>query len=895
VERGLAASATGDAIVFDDLGADPAATETPRRAPGTVSIYLIVILLMVGTVGSFLAANSWRSAVQTEDQRAFDTSATGIADTLNMALQRDADVLATARTLVATNPSIDSNTFGQWFGSLDTVRRYPGSFAFAYIRSVSPAQLPEFIATTNADPPGGLTTAGGFQLNPPGVRSQYCLIRLVTVQIPVGGKVTLVGLERLRDQFASYLDPGTDECSGWQNSLLQASASSDRLIVGSFGEVLSSVQIKDQTTRALVAQIVGNLSPIEMVEPVYAIPANTPLGTRPPPPQLLGWVGGIFDSNDLLAPIASQQSDTSYVLAYRGAHGKSVVVSQVGRAAPGSVTRTYSLSAEGSWSLTLTGPLRGGLSPNQQGLVVLLVGLALTLLFFLLFKALSNSRKVALAMVTEKTGELRHLALHDSLTGLPNRTLIMQRTTEALDRSRRSGQPLAVFFIDLDGFKDINDANGHGVGDFLLRAVAERFGAALRNADSVGRLGGDEFIVLAEGRSAAQPERLAARLLAACVDPIHIGTLPGVALPVAASIGIATGVRDSAEELLRDADIALYQAKANGKGRYVIFEQEMHTAVRSRIELDAELRTATTHHQFFLLYQPIFDLATLEITGVEALVRWQHPTRGMVAPFEFIPTLEESGLIVEVGQYVLDEACRQARRWHDLGFPLRMSVNVSAGQLELERIVTDVRHALSSSGLDPGSLVVEITETGLMHDADGAARRLRELKRLGVYVAIDDFGTGYSSLAYLQQFPADVLKIDGSFIAAMAESAEGTALVHAMVQLGNALGLETLAEGIEHQEQLRLLRIEACGFGQGYLFAVPMSASEVEVLLRTGPVEEPATSGRISAETVVAAEPVAAGDNGAGDNGAGGATGNGAGTGAGAAEGTAAPGGSIRG
>ena len=579
-------------------------------------------------------------------------------------------------------------------------------------------------------------------------------------------------------------------------------------------------------------------------------------------------MGGIFDSADLLAPIAGTQHDMSYVLSNRLPNRHLQVLAQYGSPKPGYVTRTYTLNAEGHWVLTLTGPLRGGPSPNEQGAIVLLVGLAMTALLVLLIRALATSRTVALALVEEKTGELRHLALHDPLTGLPNRTLLLERTTKALERSRATGDPMAVFFIDLDGFKDINDANGHGVGDELLRSLADRFTATVRTDDTVGRLGGDEFIVLAEGRSAARPELLAQRLLGACTDPIRIGSQPEMALPVAASIGIATGTRGSAEDLLRDADIALYRAKAEGKGRFVVFEPAMRAAVRRRIDLETELREALDGRQYFLVYQPLIDLRSLEVIGVEALIRWQHPSRGVVLPGEFVPALEQSGLIVDAGRFVLGEACRQGRAWRDRGLRVRMSVNVSALQLESDRVVEDVEVALDASGFEPSSLIIEITETGLMHDSEGAARRLRALKHLGVRVAIDDFGTGYSSVAYLQQFPADVLKINGSFVDVMPSSTESTALVHAMVQLGRALGLETFAEGIERHEQLRLLRLEACRFGQGNLFAPAMGVAELEPILRAGRVPDPMDTGSGAGDLPTATiDGGGGGDSGGGDSG----------------------------
>jgi diguanylate cyclase (GGDEF)-like protein len=427
--------------------------------------------------------------------------------------------------------------------------------------------------------------------------------------------------------------------------------------------------------------------------------------------------------------------------------------------------------------------------------------------------------------------EIRYQALHDSLTGLPNRVLILDRVDQAMARSRRDHVDMALFFIDLDGFKDVNDNLGHKIGDDLLRGVAARFTGTLRESDTVARLGGDEFVVLAEGMAlAAGPELVAERLLEVLAEPFELSELGPSQIPVtvSASIGIAVGPRESSEELFRDADVALYRAKEAGKHRYVIFESEMYTTMHSRHELELDLQAAIGTDQFFLCYQPIFNLSDMSVIGVEALLRWNHPTKGLLQPDEFIPALEMSGLIIPVGRWVINEACRQAMVWRDMGQAVKMSVNASARQLDEDTLLDHVCVALEESGLPAELLIVEITETCLMRDAKGALVQLNALKALGVRIAIDDFGTGYSSLAYLQQFPVDSLKIDRSFIAGMGKSPEGDTLIHTLIQLGKALKLETLAEGIEDSEQLAQLRGEKCDVGQGYFFARPAKPREIE-------------------------------------------------------------------
>jgi len=437
---------------------------------------------------------------------------------------------------------------------------------------------------------------------------------------------------------------------------------------------------------------------------------------------------------------------------------------------------------------------------------------------------------------------IRHQALHDTLTGLPNRALILDRVASMLARARRQHLPAAALFIDLDGFKDINDTLGHGTGDRLLQAVAARLSTVLRDSDSIGRLGGDEFVVLVEGASLdAGPELVGERLLNILREPFEVEGYRGTALTVTASIGIAVGDRASPGELLRDADVALYRAKANGKNRFVIFESAMRDAVTDRMKLDMDLHGALERGEFMLVYQPIFDLGDGRVTGSEALLRWHHPTRGIVMPESFVPLLEESGRIVPVGRWVLFEACRQTALWHERGHPVDIAVNFSVRQLETDDFVSDIHRALTESGIDPASLIMEITETAIMRDAEATACRLRKVKDLGVRIAIDDFGTGYSSLAYLRQFPVDALKIDRSFISAIADSPEGGALTHMLVQLGKSLGLETLAEGIEEQMQYSHLRREDCDSGQGFLLAKPLDAKALGDFLDTNAADRATT------------------------------------------------------
>jgi diguanylate cyclase (GGDEF)-like protein len=453
-----------------------------------------------------------------------------------------------------------------------------------------------------------------------------------------------------------------------------------------------------------------------------------------------------------------------------------------------------------------------------------------------------GERQLADEELDRRQEELAFMATHDALTGLPNRTLIVDRLEQMLLRARRSKAPVAALFVDLDNFKSINDTLGHNAGDELLQAVGARLDGVVRDVDALGRLGGDEFVVVAGDMGLISgPELVAERLLDALKEPIKIGD-DETPVTVTASIGIATGDRSSAGDLLRDADIAMYRAKWSGRNRFVVFECGMADAVQSRMELEMDLRVALENDEFFLAFQPTFNLSDMSPTGLEALIRWNSPTRGVVQPDDFIPLLEETGLITDIGRWVLGEACTQAAAWRQDGYHIGIAVNVSARQLDGDRIVDDVEHALTASGLDPGALTLEITETTLMRDAAETVRRLTAIKGLGVRIAIDDFGTGYSSLGHLRQFPVDALKIDRSFITGLAHNLEGESLIHTLVQLGKALSIETIAEGIEQPNELSLLRDEHCDGGQGFLFARPLDVAATEAFLAANWVNIAATT-----------------------------------------------------
>ena len=439
--------------------------------------------------------------------------------------------------------------------------------------------------------------------------------------------------------------------------------------------------------------------------------------------------------------------------------------------------------------------------------------------------------------VTERKSledQLSHQALHDPLTKLANRVLFRNRVEHALKRIDRSRAPVAVLFLDLDNFKTINDTLGHAAGDELLISVAERIQASLRTKDTAARLGGDEFAILVEDTAHTDGAiSVAERIKDVLRASFLIG---GKEIFISTSIGVAVSAtgHENPEELLRNADVAMYMAKNHGKDRYVVFENEMHEALMERVELETDLRRAVENEEFTLHYQPIINLQSKQIIGMEALARWNHPRRGMIPPMQFIPIAEETNLIIPLGRWILDEACRQSRMWqiqYDCASWLSITVNISSRQFQQPTLVEMVAVALTKSGLPPQSLILEITESTMLQNTEATIKKLQELKDLGVRLAIDDFGTGYSSLSYLQRFPIDVLKIDKSFVDKINQGREGAAVARAIITMGETLHLKTIAEGIETFEQTIALQNLGCELGQGYHFAKPLDKDEMNSLL----------------------------------------------------------------
>jgi diguanylate cyclase (GGDEF)-like protein len=756
---------------------------------------------VLGVAAASVLAGSTYAAANTRAATSFRDSAASISSALTTTIRRDDDFVVSQEGMFEAFPGLTNAQYRTALQASDIAERYPGGLGFSFIERVPGAELRNFAGNLAKDPPRGVPVPAPARYVPfpPGSRAQYCLTR--------DGVQT--GRVAQQDMIATF-----DFCA-------------DLGPASPFPVALGTAT--DSAELSVTPPIVGYAGVFFVAAPVYK-DGVVPAGTAARRADVIGWVLGTFSGPGTLQSVLGNVRGFGIRLAYMPSHRAPLALASAGsRRGGGIYSVTAAAGTNGQWSITVVGGLASG--ALGQALVVGFLVLGIALLLFLGVRLLARSRQRALTLVDERTKELRHQALHDALTGLPNRALIVDRVGQMLARTHREPLAFGVLFIDLDNFKEINDSFGHHHGDDLLRAVGERLAAIVRPSDSVGRLGGDEFVVLVQGNSLdAGPDIVAQRVLEVLSEPFRLSTMPDVPLSVHASIGVAVGARPDADELLRDADVALYQAKQAGKGRYVIFRPEMQVAVQERLALEMDLREAVAGGQLFVLYQPTFDLASLAMTGVEALVRWRHPRRGVIGPDRFISIAEDSGMIIPLGRFVLSESCRQAAAWSSSGRVVQLSVNVSGRQLERDDFPADVAGALADSGLDPTLLTLELTESVLMRDADATIQRLQALRDLGVKLAIDDFGTGYSSLAYLRRFPLDVLKIDRSFIGAMARSPEARSLIHTLVQLGKTLGLETLAEGIEDATQLEELQRQHCEYGQGFYYSRPVSASAVEAL-----------------------------------------------------------------
>jgi len=776
----------------------------------TVWVAIAATFAVGGTLGALLGARALARADAEHARSAFKLASAQTAASLKQTLVHEEDLVIAASAFVRNAHETSPEAFDAWTESVSAMQRYPELQNIGLVKLVPAARLASFRTRLRAAPvrpfgPRSHAPTSSVRVVPAGRRPYYCL--------------AVAGVAR---SIATYIPAGADYCA----------LAPQLAIDGASGLTSYAPFLMDGKTS------------LGVETPVYRgrhLP-STPAGRRR---AFLGWLGELLTPKIVLA--AALQGHRSLAVTLRYDSRFSHVAFHAGRAPAGAQVASTELqvgraalgSAREGWTVQTYGPHASeSLLGNWDSLGLAIGGAALSVTLSLLLLLLSTGRVRALRELSQKNRALSHQALHDTLTGLPNRSLVLDRAERLLARAARQPEVLGgALFIDVDDFKRVNDDLGHAAGDQLLRTVADRLLETVRGGDTVGRIGGDEFVVLSElALGGPGLEVLAERLIEVLREPVRLEDCART-ISVTVSIGVAGGSYASADELLRDADLALYAAKAAGKDRHVLFEESTREDPGGRRALEVDLGHAIHGQELFLLYQPLCELGEREALGVEALVRWRHPERGVLSPDHFIPLAEESGLIVEIGRWVLGQACSQAAAWSAEGLRVGVSINVSAHQVSRSEFTAEVRAALRESGIEPSCLTLEITETAIARNARAAREQLEEIKALGVRIAIDDFGTGYASLSSLQRLPVDILKIDRSFVAALSgewsrELHKASELLHAIMGVGQALSLSVIAEGIEQDGQLNALREMGCEMGQGYLFGRPAPAQEVRALFR---------------------------------------------------------------
>jgi len=734
-------------------------SEAPIGARRGIWVAAAVAVALILSAVSIYAEVSSNRAGTLKSQEAATSASAAIASTLRLAVQREQDLVVNAAAFFVGSPAASQAQFTEWNEAADSFGRYPELDNIAEVTMVTPAQLGAFAAREAPGGSGPRTAGSTFAVTPPGIRPYYCLGTVWEVRDQTSG--------------ASSNPPGLDYCQTAAGPWL--------------------LKIRDSGQGAVLPYGSGRSATLGVGWPIYragSVPGTVAARRN----AFIGWVAEQLDPRVDLATALVGHHQTAVVMSFGS--GASAVAFSAGSAPLGA--RTSTIAIGNGWVVKTRSVVAApGLLGSGTTVLRLAGGILLGVLLGLLIYLLGTGRSRARKLVRERTVQLRHQALHDSLTGLPNRALILDRIAQLTARSRREGTPMAVFFLDLDNFKDVNDTLGHGAGDQLLVAVGARVSGLLRDGDTVGRLGGDEFVVVVDGPSLVDGlDAVAERILGALASPFEIEA-SDTPQWVTASIGIAEGARSTAEELLQDADIALYRAKASGKRHAVVFSHSMQEEIDDRRSLETDLRGALEAGQFFVHYLPTTDLSSREVTGVEARLGWRHPERGVVPLLTFLPVLESTGMMVPVGRWMLQAACRDGAAWHRHGEQLMVSVDIYSAQFEQPGFVDDVDAALSESGFDPGHLVVTLAEASLASGAPNTIDRLRRVKALGVRVALAEFDSGYSSLTLVQRFPIDILKIDPSLVAQTADPEETDSLTGTLSNLGRVFGVDIIFESRE--------------------------------------------------------------------------------------------------
>jgi diguanylate cyclase (GGDEF)-like protein len=780
--------------------ADGASEPVKNTRPGRKSAWAAVALVCVaaGTAGSVLGAHAVAKHDAGKTRQAFAQTAAGIASSLKVSVQREEDLTVGASTYYAGNPKSSPAEFAKWAKWAQMLRHYPELDALGLVTQVRAPQLAAFAATASGvkvkPATGGSAKpdSGAPRIAPAGTRPYYCL----------------AGAELARSR-ADASPTGLDYCA------LTPALISSR-------DTARSVHV----SATITAPISGRrVQAVRVETPVYrgGQPPITVAGRRA---AFVGWLSEVLFPGAVARTAVHAYPQNGVSLRYKA--GTAIVTSTSGRLRPSA--QNASVTLRNGWKATVFGaPVDSSVSADGKALMLLLGGILLSAMLGLLVFLLGagNRRRPAPA-----TRELSNEQLYDSLTGLPNRALTLDLAERMVARTRRQPGMLAgALVIDIDWFKDVNDKLGQACGDQLLKIVAERVSDVVRSGDTVGRLEGDEFVVLVEAAArGARLDALARRVIEALHKPVDLDDF-GPSFFLTASIGLAFGQYAHPEDLLRDAQLALHAGKAAGKDRYTLFNANMRSVIEGQGALEAELNTALLDNQFFQLYQPIYDLGTRQVVGLEALIRWRHPTRGVLAAAEFVPLAEETGLIVPIGRWALEEACRRAAEWNVAGKRASISVQISTNQLNRDGFITDVRRALQQSGLEPSLLTLEIGETTVLLDVAAATERCREIKELGVRIAIDDFGSGYAYRSDLQQMPIDYLKVDRSSLAASDDQDYRSWLLEAILHFGRDLALTVIAKGIDTHEHMTTVQAMGCTLAQGFYMGEPTPAHVVEGLL----------------------------------------------------------------
>jgi len=776
-----------------------------------------VAVALAAIVGAALA-----SSADSRAQQSVDRTASDLARTAGAALQRDVDLATATGAFVARDPQLTNPGLAQWFAALGAARERDVLGA-TFIQSVSAQQFFFFLVTLEHDPVNATTDASTYTVTPGSATPPLCLTRLfaaASADVTVENALAPTGLDWCATSLSPALDTAASTGTFVVSSMLDRAERQRLGLPAGATSPSSAVTGLDRTFQVVDrAQLV--------ILPVYSSTAPETAAARRA--ALVGWAGILVDPAALLDDAVATHPGVHVALTRAGAP----TITAGSPARPGALTSHVTIAAAGNWTLAVAQAAPAGLaSGNVEGT---LAGMAIAVMALLAFIALRTSqrrRRRAAELAAAQHQELQHVMLHDPLTGLPNRALVRDRAQQMLARGRRNQTATAALIVGIDHMSDVNGLHGWAVGDAVLEAVGKRLAAALREADTVGRLGGDQFVVLTEGAAlAAGPAVIAERLLDVLRTPFQVRGDNPHEITVSASVGAALGPRLSADDLLRDAEVAFRQAKEDGAGRYVLFAQDTPQAIESQLALEDELRRAVEHEEFSLRFQPIFDIDRRRTIGVEALLRWDRRNGRVLPPDHFLIHLEHAGLMVPVGRWVLGEACMHAADLHRRGRPISMSVNLAASQLADEALPSDVADALTTSGLDPHALVLEVAEMTLLQDPEVALQKLAALKALGVRLAVDDFGIGFSSIAFVRQFPVDILKIDRSLIASSSTPAKSSALVRTLVELGQTLGLEVIAEGIENAGQLDPLILANCDAGQGFLYGRPLTGAQLELFL----------------------------------------------------------------